>query len=106
MTPHILQHFREEYSKRIHSGLCWNREGVPNSETGELNYFHESFDAKKFLSRFTEEEAAAIAEGIAPPPRKYKEDKQFAKVRRMLAELDEEERQTVLEMFNLQKEGE
>jgi len=89
MTPAMLTCHREEYRKRLHSGLAWTR--VPDDDGC---YYHINFDAKEFLSRFSEEDAAAISEGVQPL--KYKQDKKFAKFRRLMADLSPQDREDVI----------
>lgn len=89
MTPHMLVYYREEYRKRLHSGLAWTR--IPNADGC---YYHINFNAKTFLSRFSEQDAAAISQGIQPP--KYKQDKKFARFRRLMAGLSAKDRQEVM----------
>ena len=98
MTPALLTLYREEYRKRLHSGLAWTR--MPNEDGC---YYHINFDAKEFLSRFSEEDAAAISAGVEPL--KYKQDKRFARVRRLMADLSKEDRQEVIaELLNEMQE--
>lgn len=89
MTPHLLACYREEYCKRLHSGLAWTR--MPNEDGC---YYHITFDAKEFLSRFSEKDAAAISAGVQPP--KYKQDKRFTKFRRLMANLSPKDREDVI----------
>ena len=89
MTPHLLTYHREEYRKRLHSGLAWTRE--PNDDG---LYYHITFDTKQYLSRFSEEDAAAISAGAQPL--KYKQDKKFAKFRRLMADLSPQDREDVI----------
>ena len=84
LHPHLLQCHRDEYSKRLKSPLAWTRE--PNNNG---HYYHIPFDAKGYLSRFSEEDAQAVSQGTQP--RKYKQDKRFAALRRLLDKLSPEE---------------
>ena len=97
MTPHMLLYHREEYTKRVKSGLEWR-------ESHHGRYYHVPFDAKRFLGKFSEEDARAVSDGIVPPPRAYAQDKRFAKLRRTLEGLSEEARGDLMSMFQLHEE--
>ncbi len=92
MTPAILLYHREEYTKRVHSGLEWH-------ESTHGRYYHIPFDAKRFLGKFSEEDARAVSDGIMPPSRAYAQDKRFAKLRRILEGLSEEARGELMSSF-------
>ncbi len=93
MTPAILQMHRDEYRKRLISGLQWTEVPTPNG------YYHIQFDAKKFLSRFSEEDATAIAAGVELP-KEYRKEKRFANLRKMLDGLSPADMEEICRTYN------
>lgn len=89
----MLKFYQDEYIKRIKSGLAWDRNSTGQ---GSLHY-HIPFDAKNFLSRFSEDEAREISNGIEPA--KYKQEKKFTNLRRLLDGLSEEERKELFHAY-------
>ncbi len=93
MKPSLLQMHREEYQKRIISGLQWAEMPTP------AGYYHILFDAKRFLSRFSEADAEAIAKGI-DLPREYRKEKKFAKLRKMFDGLSPADMEEIFRTYN------